>query len=272
MIKALFLALLALNFAHVDRIHHDATSPADYRLCRAELEKMLPQAEDDAERAEVHWRIARQCYLLEDFNGGMKQAQEAIRLNPSNEHAYMWHCANAGRECLLHNLAYQAKVAGTLEKDLTIILDKLGKSDYSEAWHALAELYSSHPFKSNDAAINFMRRTVVTIPDGERRLIAYKFLSDLLYERNWPETRRARQREDHKKGYADKSKGNIARYACYDAAPAETWPWKVIGQTDREEALSILLYARDLYQKDTRHHPVDTKTYNLILQKLESWK
>lgn len=272
MVKVLFLALLALNFTQIDRSFNDAGTPESYRKCRTELVQMLPQAANDAERAEVHWRISRICYLLEDFNEGITHALETMRLDPSNENGYMWHCANAGRECLLHNLAYQAKVVGTLEKDLVTVLDKLGKSACSEAWQALAEIYWTHPFKSNDAAINFSRRAVVTIPKDEIRLMTYKFLAELLHERNWSEAKRARQREDHKKGYADKTKGNIARYACYDAAPAETWPWKAVGLSDREEALAVLRYARDLYLKDTRHHPMDTENYNLILEKIELWK
>lgn len=264
--------LLALNFATVDRLFSEASSADGYAACRTALEQMLPQAETHPERAQVEWRLARVCLLLEAYADGIGHAQEAIRLDPSNENGYMWHCANVGRESQQHSLATQAKRVPIMEKDLTTILDELGKTAMSEAWQALSELYWAHPFKSNESAINFARRAAVTIPAGELRLSTYLYLAGLLHERNWSASKRDRQRSAHAAGFADKSKTPIARYACYDGAPAGEWPWKSAGLSDREEAIAILQHARALYRKETNPQKIETTTYNLIMKQLELWK
>lgn len=269
MLKALLLsALVALNFSAADR----ALWNADYKGCKKILEEMLPEAETDADRAVIHWHISRACLMMEDYKAGIAHAEEAIRLNPADADAYMWHCANVGREAQLHSVAYQASKVSIIEKDLNTILNKLGKTRCSEAWQALSELYWEHPMKSSDAAINYVRRAAVTIPKGELRLTTYHYLAKLLYKRNWSAQKKERQREANREAFANKKQKVTARYACYDGAPEGEWPWQSAGMSDREEALSVLNYAIGLYKKQA--HPVQFETieYNEILKTLSKWK
>lgn len=263
---------MALNFSDVDRAFLNAESRFEYRDCRETLEQMLPEATTDADRASVHWRISRICVLLGDYEDGIEHANEAIRLNPSDEHGYMWHCANVGRECQRHSLTVQATKVPTMEKDLNTILNKLGKTRYSEAWQALAELYDGHPLKSGDAAINYARRAVVTIPKSELRMQSWLYLATLLNRRGWSAEKKERQRDSHRDDFANTKKKNTDRYAYYDGAPAGEWPWASYGMSDKEEALSILNYAVSLYESRSSHVRMDIETYNQILDTIRKWK
>lgn len=269
MLKALVIsALVALNFGAADRAFWNA----DYKGSIKILQEMIPQAETDADKAVIEWRISRACLMLEAYEEGIAHAEEAIRLNPADADAYMWHCANVGREAQLHSVTYQASKVPDIEKDLNTILNKLGKTRYSEAWQALSELYWEHPFKSSDAAINYVRRAAVTIPRGELRLTTYHYLAKLLYKRNWSAEKKERQREANRENFANKKQKITARYAYYDGAPDGEWPWKSEGMSDREEARSVLDYALGLYRKQANPVKFETIEYNEIQKTLSKWK
>lgn len=269
MLKALIIsALVALNFNVADQAFWNA----DYKGCCKILKEMLPEAETDADKASIHWRISRACLMMESYEDGIEHAEVAIRLNPSDPDCYMWHCANVGRECQRHSKAYQATKVSTLEKDLNTILNKLGKSRYSAAWQALAELYDGHPFKSDDAAINYARRAAVTIPRGELRLTTYHYLAKLLYKRGWNAEKKEREREANREAFANTKQKNTSRYACYDGAPDGEWPWESAGMSDREEARSVLNYAIGRYKKQANPVQFETLEYKEIQNTLKSWK
>lgn len=252
----LLIPLLVLQFGSVDREFWDAK----YTECEQHLLEMLPEAEDGKEKADVYWRLSRVALLQGDgqtatkakrecYGRGIAYADQAIQEDPKNAEGYMWHSANIGRDCLTRSLPEQAAASKKVQKDLSAILNRLGRVKHSAAWHALAELYWRHPFKSSDAAINYGRRAVITIPGNEVRLVTCILLADMLYERNWSAEKRAREAADNAEKFSS-AKSNTDKYGFYDgSAPKLSWLTGEIGSlSDREEAAAVIRYAKARYQ------------------------
>lgn len=168
---------------------------ADYAKSRSLLLEMLPKAETPAQKAEVYWRLSRAENMLGEgvttkeekrkhFGQGIRYAEEAIAADSKNYNGYMWHCANVGRDVQTKPLTQQTSAVPVMIKDLDTILETLGRKDCSEAWQAKSEIYWHHPFKSNDTAVEYARKAVRTIPNGELRLRTRIWLAEILYERN----------------------------------------------------------------------------------------
>lgn len=282
--KYLFL-ILAINFAQLDEVF---TRSTDYAALNEELVQLLDQAESSAEKANLYWRISRNYLLLGQqeskrdvkrscFGEGMRYAGMAIRENPKDPQGYMWHCANVGRDCQTRNVMEQAAAVPKMSTDLTMILDKLGRTDYSEAWQALSEIWWAHPFKSSDAAINFARKAALTIPKGELRITTLTHLANLLYQRNWSAEKRALSAAQSAPKYVAGAKSSIDKYAFFDGAPASELvaPWTASDLTalsDREEALAIAAYAKQIYAAFPTPSPIEQQDYRILLKLLTSWQ
>lgn len=283
MFKTLFLIpLLALQFQSVDKAFQRGN---DYPACEQTLLEMLPQAENAKERASVLWRLARVNYMIgeeqtdkmarrERFNQGMAYAEQGISANPRDPQCYMWHCANAGRECQTRPLMEQAKAVPAMTKDLTTILNRLDPR-MSEAWQALSEIYYHHPLKSNDTAINYARTAAAYIPKDELRVITYQYLANLLYERNWSADKRASQVSDHRSKLAKMGgAANTDRYALSDGMQM-SYPWtsKALGaMSDREEARALAEYAAACYRAYSNPGPIDRQDYKALQQWMQKHK
>lgn len=243
---AVLCTCFSMSYASIPQADSLFVVAADYQKCKSVLEKELKACNSDKEKAEIHWRLARVYLVLgekqstkqaksEVFLKGLAMAESAIKEDPKNPAGYMWHCACVGRECQTHSLMEQARSVPKMMGDLETILDKLGRIDYSEAWQALAEIYYNHPFKSNDAAINYMRQACRTIPKGEDRPSTPEFLAKLLLERGWsPEKRRSASRAAKSKW--ETASSNIEKYTYFDGAPGIV----NTAMSDKQEAESLL--------------------------------
>lgn len=282
MFKLLFILLASLQFTQVDK---DLSDESKYAACKQTLVAMLPQATNQVEKAEVLWRLSRICLVMGEkettkegkravFGEGMKYAEEAIAANPKCADCYMWHSANVGRECQTHSLMDQAKAVPIMLEDLETILGKLGKTDYSAAWQALAEIYINHPFKSTDAGLNYARKAAMCIPKDEMRLITYSFLAENLYKRGWDASKRKETISSNGAKFAKSYKSVIDKYAYYDGTCGKApWSAKELSQmSDREEAKAILNYAASLYNNSKERSSSDTAEYNKIKSLLSKWK
>jgi len=259
------LSLNAVDFSEADRSFRYSN---DYQSCRAALETMLVEAADGKEKSEVLWRLSRVYLVLGEeqekpdqkrplYRTGIDFAQQSISENPSNPAAYMWHCASVGRECQTRSVMEQAKAVPLMIGDLEMILDKLGCTSYSEAWQALAEIYYHHPFKSDDAAINFMRQAVKTIPSDELRISTSAFLARLLLKRNWSAQKRRSASAQNAGPYA-KAKSNIEKQTYADGAG-------IPDMSDYEEARAVIEAAKERYRKAPLHSRTDDKDYADLL-------
>lgn len=265
----------SLDFRKVDSMLGNGQIAESQKL----LEEMLPQAKSSSEKAEVLWRLARGCVAkgqLEKtkdgkkavFGQGIEYAAGAIEADPNNPQCYMWHCANVGRECQTKPLLEQASAVPVMTKDLTYILDDLKLVKCSEAWQALAEIYFNHPMKSNDAAANFTRTALASIPSGELRLSTYALLAEILSKRGWTAEKRAAAFDAEKAKFAQTSK-TITKYSYFSGSLGSShvpaWSSKPLGSmSDREEAKALVDYAIGLYDKSSRHTSTDKDDYKTL--------
>ena len=277
----LLIPLLVLQFQSVDKTFANS----DYAACQKQLQEMLPQAENGADKAAVLWRLARVTYMMADaqkdktvrrerFSQGMAYAEQGIQANPRDPLCYMWHCANTGGECQTHSFVDQAKAVPAMTKDLTKILNELDPR-MSEAWQALAQLYYAHPMKSKESAINYARTAAATAPASEPRVTTFMYIADLLYDRNWSAGKRATQVADHRSKLANMSgAANIDRYALSDGMQ-QSYPWtsKALGaMSDREEALAIAEYALARYRACQNPAAVERKDFLALQQWMQKHK
>lgn len=272
----MFVAAILAGFVSVDR---DFKYKCDYKANHDTLLVMLENTTDANDKAEVYWRLSRASLMMgaaeqtktgkrAHFGKGMEYAELGMKLNPNNKECYMWHCANVGRECQTRSLMEQAKAVPAMTKDLTTMLDKLGHTDYSEAWQALSELYYNHPLKSDEAAINFARKAATCIPDNELRISTYINLAQLLHKRNWSAGKRADAADGNAGKFNRTVKSNIEKYSYFDGAKA-SMPWcskPFTTLSDREEAIAIIDYAKGLYKAYAEPTPLDKQDYAALVE------
>ena len=275
----LIIPLLLLQFNSVDRAFRNA----DYTGCEQALQQMLTQAEPGKESAEVLWRLSRVTLLLGDaapdvkaqralYARGVEYADRAIQEDPKNSEGYMWHSGNSGRDCTTRGLAEQAKASVIVQKDLLTILNKLGKASHCSAWHAMAELYWRHPFKSNDTAVNYARRCAATIPSDELRLVSCILFADMLYERNWSAEKRAAQATANAEKFLS-GKSITDKYACYDGSDPNL-PWlktSLKEVSDREEAAAVIRYAQARYASFGDVPPAEQAEYKNLMDRSKKY-
>lgn len=282
MTKLLLALALIISFVQVDK---DFRYKCNYLENHDTLLVMLESAFPGKEKADVYWRLSRASLMLgetqqdkqakrEWFKKGMTYAEEGLKEDSGSKECYMWHCANVGRDCQTRSVVDQAAAVPTMTKDLTAILDKFGNVDYSEAWQALSEMYWHHPFKSDDAAVNFARKAATCIPADELRISTYTYLAEILYDRNWSAKKRVAQSAENAAKFKKETESNIEKYSYFDGA-VTYMPWSIkpfAQMSDREEAALVASYAKGLYNTCKVPTPVDTQDYKALEQLLEKMK
>lgn len=213
----------------------------------------------------------------EAFNKGIAYAEAAIKLDPNKPDGYMWRCGNVGRECQTRSMMEQNSAVGKMLDDIATILDKLNCTGYAAAWHALAEIYFRHPFKSTDAAVNYTRKAITCIPKGENWLQTYTLLAEMLYDRNWSADKRASAQKKDVEKFAKKYKSNFDKYAFFDGSLGVDYicPWsgKTIGaMSDRDEARALVAYAKGIYEHTANKSEYDTKYFKMLNEMISGWK
>ncbi|MCQ2155831.1 MAG: hypothetical protein MJY57_01330 [Bacteroidales bacterium] len=261
-IVLLLLSLSAFSAGAADLKTADRLLNAgSYDAAFTELESCLAEAAPPAARSEALWRLARLCAVrgsqvarkqekLAVFEKGADYAARGVKETPDKAACHMWHCANVGYACQLKSTKDMIAAVPVMTGDLTTILDRLGRTNCSEAWQALSEIYWRHPFKSDDAAVNFARKAAMTIPSSELRLTTYAYFANLLIKRD----NSAAKRKSAALSGASKlksAKGNIGRCEYLDASLGAdyvpVWDTRTLGEmSDRQEAAAIIEYALKL--------------------------
>lgn len=282
-ICTLLLLLLACSaFAQPDFRNADSlfNKACDYNAALAELKSMEPVTDGKA-KAELLWRMARVQLVIGQqetgkegkrsvFGQGIRYAEQGIALDSRNVGCYFWHCANVGRECQTRGKMQQASKVSVMMKDLEMILNTLNRTDCSEAWQALAEIYYHHPFKSTNTAINFARKAIDEIPSAESRLSSYIFLAQMLRDRNWSASRRREEINDNVKELARLKSGkssNIDKFALYSAIKGTgVNACKLAELSDAQEVQAIVKYALEKYRRLSFKSKVDEADYKQLLK------
>ena len=293
--KRLIVAVLILVFAvgavfalDLDRYTELFEDKSSWLSSYEELEKLLDQASSNEEKAEICWRMSLfACYLGTSqeknadkrvwFEKGIKSAELGMEADPGNRSCLLWHCACVGRDVQTKGLSSQLSGVDTMLKDLDRIINVLGNTDYSEAWHALGEIYWRHPFKSTSSAVSFFRAAADSIPKGEVRVVTYKCLAEAMYSRNWSAKKRTSELTSmQKKWNTGKFSDAIDKYTVYEGKDGSdvkpVWATKTLGEmSDRQEAKVILTYVKMLYERMPVHGDADARDYQEVLDLLAKW-
>lgn len=268
------LIISALQFSQADAL---LTSPSTFQRGYERLELLNNEAAPGKEKADVLWRLSKACLLIgqtkegkdlrrEWFGKGIEYSLQGMKENPGNEQCYMWHSANVGRDCQTRSIKDQAAAVPAMMKDHETILEKLGRTNCSESWQALSEIYVNHPFKSTDSGINYARKAAMTIPQGEVRVSTYAYLAGLLRKRGWSAEKRCASIERNAREAAGKS-GNIDKTGCLDgilgANYKPEWADKTLGEmSDAQEADLIIAFAKKKFKSCKSPSEIDKTDYN----------
>ncbi|MBQ0007044.1 MAG: hypothetical protein KBS57_06565 [Alistipes sp.] len=252
----------------------------DVEVCLSLLKSALPESSDKRKSSEVLWRMSRCCLLLGEketsknlkrsrFGDGISYAEQAIKADKSNHNAYMWRSANVGRNCQLDNIMTQASKVPLMLADFSMILDTLKRTDCSEAWQGLSEIYFHHPFKSDDSAANFARKALMTIPEGELRLSTYLFFATLLEKRGKDASQRSSDisRNAKKQNQISETEKCAVLDGALGVEFVPKWATKALGKmSDSEEALMAVEYALKLYASKSHHTVIDNEDYTHLIE------
>ncbi len=288
LLLAVLTALAALDFAEVDALYNrNENNQKVYDT----LKTMLSSAKTDKEKSEVLWRLARVCVDLGDalpekdkkgkfaiYEEGEEYAKQSIAASP-NWTAYLWKCCNVGRWGQTKGALNSLSKVGPMQKDLKVVTDDFKVLDSSETWYTLGVLYDAVPGwagGNSNYGISYARIACETIPAEVIYGNTYRGLAEMLYNRNWNASKRAKEIGSMQKKWDKETKSNYDKYAFYegskgaDAVPL--WSSKKLSEmTDREEALAILNYAQKVYESRSFRTASDTDNYNEIKALIASW-
>jgi tetratricopeptide (TPR) repeat protein len=217
---AFCLPLLRADFAQVLERAEALNDAEEYQQCRSFLEASLGEASGGRQKAEIHWRLARDLLNLGDeaedrgvkgsellafFEQGEAQAQLAIEADPTNHLGYYWKSANIGRwgqvKGILNSLAKARPMRDLLQQALQV------EPEHADSYYVLGQLYEQVPggiisFGNKDYAVSLGRKAVdlhaMQVQAGLEKKLNYDYYTELakhLWERNFTAARRLKDQE-----------------------------------------------------------------------------
>ena len=260
-ILALLLIIVPLGLAdfqeildRVDQLHEEET----YEQTKSLIESSLAEAKSGAEKAELHWRLARAWLNLGDeaedsgtaegallayFESGEAEAQKAIDADANNHLGYYWKSANIGRwgqvKGILNSLFKAKPMRDLLQQAVAV------EPEHADSYYVLGQLFEQVPgfpvsFGDKDYAVSLGRKSLdlheQQVKAGIEDEINYDFYTEMakhLWERNYTAARRAREQGRKKNKYQSIS-DPMEKNFYYEAAVT------LEGDSDREEALELI--------------------------------
>lgn len=288
-ILSMAMVFSAVDFSKVDEAYwHE-----EYSNLKADLEKMLSTTKDPKDLSGIYWRLSRLYVALGDQideskkNERMAVYEEGEALADKSLEAfetpdgYLWKCSNIGRQGQVKGPLNSLSKASGMRELLETMVDKFEFIDSSEAWYVLGCLYDQLPggisFGDQNKAVSCMRLAVETIPKTAWYGGTYKYLAQVLLDRNWDVAKRTKEFPKIQKKY-EKEKKSYCKSLCYyegkiglDYVPFYTTT--AVGRmTDKQEAKVILQYALNVYKARPFHTPSDEKNYKELTEMLASIK
>jgi tetratricopeptide (TPR) repeat protein len=263
-ILALLLIVVALAMADfqetldkVDQLHEEEA----YTQTRNLIESSLAEAKSGAEKAELHWRLARAWLNLGDeaedsgtggeallafFESGEAEAQKAIQADANNHLGYYWKSANIGRwgqvKGILNSLFKAKPMRDLLQQAVA------AEPEHADSYYVLGQLFEQVPgfpvsFGDKDFAVSLGRKSLDLherqVKAGIEDEINYDFYTEMakhLWERNYTAARRGREQGRKKNKYQSIS-DPMEKNFYYEAAVT------LKDISDREEALELINWA-----------------------------
>jgi tetratricopeptide (TPR) repeat protein len=270
----------------VDRLHQ----AEDYEQAKRLIESSMAEAKSGADKAELHWRLARAWLNLGDeaedsgsaeealltyFESGEAEAQKAIEADPNNHLGYYWKSANIGRwgqvKGILNSLFKAKPMRDLLQQALAV------EPEHADSYYVLGQLYEQVPgfpvsFGDKDYAVSLGRKSVdlheQQVRAGIEEEIDYDFYTEMakhLWERNYSAAKRGREqgrKESKYRSISDPMEKNF----YYEAAVT------LEDTSDREEALELINWViRELQNLSERTDSQDDDLKE-AREVLESWQ
>jgi tetratricopeptide (TPR) repeat protein len=270
----------------VDQLHKEER----YEQVKSLLESSMAEAKNGAEKAELHWRLARVWLNLGDqaedsgtggeallayFESGEAEAEKAIQADPNNHLGYYWKSANIGRwgqvKGILNSLFKAKPMRDLLQKAVAV------EPEHADSYYVLGQLFEQVPgfpvsFGDKDYAVSLGRKSIdlreQQVRAGIEEEIDYDFYTEQakhLWERNYSASRRARE-QGKKQGKYQSISDPMEKNFYYEAAVS------LENVSDREEALELVNWViRELRGISERNDSQDDDLKEAE-EVLESWK
>jgi len=298
--KKLVLMLLVLLFpvvgllavddvlAQADALHEEEKYIEGFAL----LEKTLPAASTDREKAEIYWRMAKfqlnitddledegadSATLLEMFDKGGGFAEKAIELYPSAD-AYFWHSSNVGRWGETKGILDSLFKAGPMKDDLLKVIEY--DPNYADAWYVFGRLYLLLPgwplsFGNVVSSVSFARRSIDLYEEDELKISYYKSLAEILWKRNWDSRKRDREIKKNESRY-NSAKNEHDRQSYFEAYLSPDYIPEYAGKklkdmSDREEAQIIADWLLAEYAKIPDPDKGDRNNIQEVREMMAEW-
>ena len=238
----------------VDKLHE----AEDYEQTKSYIESSMAQAGSGAEKAELHWRLARAWLNLGDeaedrgivdeellsfFEQGEAQAQKAIDADPSNHLGYYWKSANIGRWGQIKGILNSLFKAKPMRDLLRQAVE--AEPDHADSYYVLGQLYEQVPgfpisFGDKDYAVSLGRKSLVLheqqVKAGIEDEINYDFYTEMakhLWERDYSAVKRKREQGKKMRKYESTS-DPMEKNFHYEASVT------LKNMSDQEEALELI--------------------------------
>lgn len=264
---ALFIFLTGVLFAQLDtalEAADDAYERDSFEEAISILEGALPEARNEAERAEVYWRLSRATLALGDrrrdagagegvllpmFEEGEGYADRAIEADPGNHLGYFWKSANIGRWGQTKGILNSLVKAEPMRDLLVEAIER--DSEHAESYYVLGQLYEKVPglisFGDPDYAVSLARRSIalheeqLATGEAEERREGFEVkLAAALISRGWNERKRERNHGDKLEAFRE-AESELERGFYFEGTV------DIPELSDEEEAERILLrVTRDL--------------------------
>jgi tetratricopeptide (TPR) repeat protein len=270
----------------VDQLHE----AEDYEQTKSYIGSSMAQAGSGAEKAELHWRLARAWLNLGDeaedrgivdeellayFEQGEAQAQKAIDADSGNHLGYYWKSANIGRwgqiKGILNSLFKAKPMRGLLQQAVT------ANPEHADSYYVLGQLYEQVPgfpvsFGDKDNAVSLGRKSLdlheQQVKAGIEDEINYDFYTEMakhLWERDYSAAKREREQGKEMRKY-ESTYDPMEKNFHYEASLT------LKNMSDREEALELINWViRELEGMSNRNGSQDDDLKE-AKEVLESWK
>lgn len=239
----------------------------------ATLQAALDVATTGAERAEICWRLSRECMNLGDaaqraggrdsellpfFESGERYGQMAMDADPASCLGYFWKSGNAGRWGQVRGLLHALAKTRDMVKLLAMAIEL--NPSHKDSYYVLGQLYGQVPgfpigFGNIDYAVSLSRKAVdllgQELRSGVEKRPDYDFAIELaknLTKRNWSPSTRAMAASEAWSAHAAAS-DELTRSFTYESSVALPY------LSDRDEARELLTKAIDVLQALAHRRP-----------------
>lgn len=221
------------------------------------LEEALDAAQNNSQRAEVFWRMARstlnfgdqrddagapESELLEIFERGEQYGIQAVEADPRNHLSYYWQSANVGKWGQAKGVLNALFRAGDMRDLLRQAIEL--EPEHSDSYYVLGQLYAEVPgfvsFGNDDYAVSLARRSIALFEEqyasGEEDDYEYDFyiqLASHLMQRGWNERKRDGEHDKKERNYRN-AEDELQRGFYYEGTV------DIPNMEDREEAGELL--------------------------------